>query len=138
MENRAQSTISRGVEITGTIKSDGAVHIDGKIDGEILCQGKVTIGESAQIKGNIRSNVVVVEGSITGNLTAKDKIHMKSTAKVSGDIQSKRLAVEDGVTFVGNSEVNPVGATGGAPPVPETPKKAKEQSAEKRAAAPGP
>jgi cytoskeletal protein CcmA (bactofilin family) len=111
MENNSQSTIARGVEFSGTIKSEGALHIDGVIDGEILCQGDVTVGKSAQIKGNIDSNSVIVEGSVAGNLTAKDKIDMKSTAKVTGDIQSKRLAVEDGVTFVGKSEVNPAGAT---------------------------
>jgi len=111
MENNSQSTIARGVEFSGTIKSEGALHIDGNIDGEIHCQGDVTVGKSAQIKGNIDSNSVIVEGSVAGNLTAKDKIDMKSTAKVTGDIQSKRLAVEDGVTFVGKSEVNPAGST---------------------------
>ena len=129
MENNSQSTIARGVEFSGTIKSEGALHIDGIIDGEIMCQGDVTVGKSAQIKGNIKSNSVIVEGSVAGNLIAKDKIDMKSTAKVTGDIQSKRLAVEDGVTFVGKSEVNPAGSTapnaaaksvsGSPPPVDE-------------------
>ncbi len=111
MENNGQSMIARGVEFTGTIKSEGALHIDGIIDGDLHCQGDVSVGKTAQIKGNIHSNSVVVEGSVSGNLTAKDKIDMKSSAKVTGDIQSKRLAVEDGVTFVGKSEVNPAGSS---------------------------
>lgn len=110
MDAKDQSHIAKDVEITGTIKSSGAVHIDGKLDGELHCQGDVTIGQTAVIKGNINSNSVVVQGNVNGNIIAKDKIDMKSTARVNGDIQSKRLAVEDGVTFVGKSEVNPGGA----------------------------
>lgn len=114
MEKSGQSVIAKDVEITGTVKSGGSVHIDGKLDGELICQGDARVGQGAQIKGNLNANAIVVEGSIQGNLTAKDKIEMKSTAKVVGDIQSKRLAVEDGVTFMGKSEVNPGGSTDSA------------------------
>jgi cytoskeletal protein CcmA (bactofilin family) len=118
MEKSGQSAILKGVEITGTIKSEGPIRIDGKLDGEVFCQADVVVGKDAVIKGNVRSTSVVVEGAITGNITAKDKIDMKATARVTGDIQSKRLSVEDGVTFVGKSEVNPAGAVaaGAEPP----------------------
>ena len=127
MEKSGQSVIAKDVEITGTVKSGGSVHIDGKLDGELICQGDARVGQGAQIKGNLNANAIVVEGSIQGNLTAKDKIEMKSTAKVVGDIQSKRLAVEDGVTFMGKSEVNPGGssAPGEAPPSGSKPPESK-------------
>jgi len=110
MDGNAQSSISKDVEITGTIKSSGSVTIDGKLDGELVAQGDVNVGKSATIKGNINSNSVAVEGTVDGNITAKDKIELLSSARVSGDIRAKRLSVEDGVTFVGRSEVNPTGA----------------------------
>ena len=123
MENSGQSNIGKDVEITGTIKSAGPIQMDGKLDGEIVSAGDVIVGKSANIKGNINSNSVVIEGAIAGNIVAKDKIDMKSSARVNGDIQAKRLSVEDGVTFMGRSEVNASGAkpsTGsdGAPPTP--------------------
>ena len=109
MDGNAQSSISKDVEIIGTIKSRGSVTIDGKLEGELVVQGDVNVGKSATIKGNINSNSVAVEGIINGNITAKDKIDLQSSARVSGDIRAKRLSVEDGVTFVGRSEVNPSG-----------------------------
>ena len=116
MEKREESIIAQDVEIAGAIKSGGSVQFEGILDGELDCQGDVTIGTTAQIKGNLSANSVVVEGSIQGDITAADKIEMKSTATVVGDIQSKRLAVEDGVTFMGKSEVNPGSTSGvGAP-----------------------
>ncbi len=117
-EPNSQSLIAADVQITGTIKSNGSVRIDGKLEGDLICASDAIIGKSAVIKGNITVNTVTIEGTINGNITAKDKIDMKSTAKVNGDIAAKRLAVEDGVTFIGRSEVNPAGsgAAGNAAP----------------------
>jgi cytoskeletal protein CcmA (bactofilin family) len=116
----AQSVITAEMEITGTVKSSGAVRIDGKLDGDLNCSADAVIGKSATIKGNLSVNSVTVEGTIQGNIAAKDKIEMKSTARVTGDISAKRLAVEDGVTFVGKSEVNP--AKSASAPQPAAPR----------------
>jgi len=120
MENNTQETvIASDVQITGTIKTSGSVQFHGKLDGELISEGDVTIGKDADIKGNISANAVAMSGSIKGNISAKDRIQMLSTARVLGDIKAKRLTVEDGVTFVGRSEVNPSGqAPAAAQPPP--------------------
>ena len=102
-----ESVIGSDVEIIGTIKSNGTVRLDGKLEGELLCGGNAILGKSAQVKGNVTATSVTIEGKINGNILAKDKIEMKATATVNGDIKARRLSVEDGVTFVGRSEVNP-------------------------------
>lgn len=104
-----QSVISSEVEIIGTIKTSGSIQIEGRVEGEILSQGDVTIGKSGSVKGNLRVNSVTLAGTVQGNIEAKDRIALKSTARLLGDIKAKRLSVEDGVTFVGKSEVNPTG-----------------------------
>ncbi len=117
MSNEHQeSVIGADVEIIGTIKSNGSVRLDGKLEGELQCGGNAVLGKNAEIKGNITATSVSVEGKISGNILAKDKIEMKSTATVNGDIKARRLSVEDGVTFVGRSEVNP---NAGAAPQPQ-------------------
>lgn len=105
----AKTVIAEDVEITGTIKCESNVQIDGKLNGDLNCIGDALIGSTANIKGNINVNCVTVLGQINGNVTAKDKIDLKTSAYVNGDIRSRRLTVEDGVTFVGKSEVNPSG-----------------------------
>ena len=111
-----ESVIGADVEIIGTIKSNGTVRLDGKLEGELLCGGNAILGKSAQVKGNITATSVSIEGKISGNILAKDKIEMKATATVNGDIKARRLSVEDGVTFVGRSEVNPNAASAPVPP----------------------
>lgn len=106
-----KTTIAEDVEIVGTVKCSGGIRLDGKLSGDLACQGIAVVGKTASIKGNIAAEAVSIEGQISGNITAKDRIEMKSTAHVNGDIRSKRLTVEDGVTFVGKSEVNPSGSS---------------------------
>lgn len=116
---RQESVIGADVEIIGTIKSNGSVRLDGKLEGELLCGGNAILGREAQVKGNITATSVSIEGRINGNILAKDKIEMKATATVNGDIKARRLSVEDGVTFVGRSEVNPNAPAQPAAPTPQ-------------------
>jgi len=106
-EGSQQSVITSEVEIKGTIKSSGSVHIDGKLEGDLICEGDASIGKSASIKGTVTAVSVSIEGTINGSINAQDKIAMKSTANIHGDIRAKRLSVDDGVTFIGKSDVNP-------------------------------
>ena len=105
----ARTVIAEDVEITGAIKCESNVQLDGKLNGDLTCIGDALIGSTANVKGNISVNCVTVLGQINGNITAKDKIELKASAYVNGDIRSKRMTVEDGVTFVGKSEVYPSG-----------------------------
>lgn len=54
MTDNVTNFLASGIEIKGTIRFQNDMHIDGKIEGEIISdKGKVTIGETAQIKGDI-------------------------------------------------------------------------------------
>ncbi len=106
--------IGEDVELTGTIKCNDSIQINGKLNGDLNCTGDAIIGEKATVHGNLTVNGVSVLGQVSGNIVAKDKIELKASARVNGDIKAKRLTVVDGVTFVGKSEVNPSGTTPGA------------------------
>jgi cytoskeletal protein CcmA (bactofilin family) len=105
--------IGEDVELTGTVKCNDSIQINGKLNGDLNCSGDAIIGEKANVQGNLTVNGVSVMGQVNGNIVAKDKIELKSSARVNGDIKSKRLTVVDGVTFIGKSEVNPSGAPAG-------------------------
>ena len=136
MEARESSRtiIAEDVEITGTVKCASNIEIDGKLNGDLSCNGMAIIGTTAHVKGNMAVETITVHGQVTGNITAKDRIQLKPTARLHGDIKAKRLTVEDGVTFVGNSEVNPSGATTPRPAQAEqpTPEPAAAEEGEKQ------
>ena len=116
-----KTIIDTQVTITGTIKSSASIRIDGKLEGDLICEADAVIGQEAIITGNMEVNSISVEGTINGNITAKDRLEMKSTAHITGDVKSKRLTVEDGVTFTGRSEVTPGSTPTSTPATPAQP-----------------
>ncbi|HZE13193.1 MAG TPA: polymer-forming cytoskeletal protein, partial [Chthoniobacterales bacterium] len=62
-----KGTLSSGVSIKGVVKFQKELLIDGEVDGRIDSQGRLTIGKSARIKGDIKTRSVVVDGNVTGN-----------------------------------------------------------------------
>lgn len=118
-----RNVLSSDVEIKGTIKFTNDLVVDGKIEGEIVSDGNLTIGENARIKAEIKTATVVVYGKVQGNITAVDRVDLKATAEVIGDIKAKTITVEAGAVFVGKSTV-------GAPVQTPAPAVAKPAAAE--------
>ena len=96
------SRISAGTKVKGEISSDSDIRIDGEFEGKIISKGRVVIGESAVINGNIVGTNVDLWGKIKGNLYVKDTLSLKSSAKVEGDMHIKRLQVELNASFNGS------------------------------------
>lgn len=102
-----KTVIGEDIEIVGTVKCLSHIQLNGKLHGDLTCNGDAVLGNAGNLQGNTEANSITVFGHVTGNITAKDKIEFKASARVAGDIKSKRLAVEDGASFVGKAEVNP-------------------------------
>jgi cytoskeletal protein CcmA (bactofilin family) len=111
MDQPGSTTNSRNVlggdiEITGTVKFGNELILDGKVDGEILSEGALTIGKNAKVTGEIKTGSAVVYGTVTGNITVKDRAELKSSAQVEGDLKAARVAIEEGAIFIGKSEIS--------------------------------
>ena len=96
------SRISAGTVIKGEIISPTDIRIDGTFEGRVQSKGRVVIGESAIIKGDIVCENVDLWGKVEGNLFVKDTLSLKEGCVVSGNMHIRRLAVELGATFNGN------------------------------------
>ncbi len=105
MNNNTTNVLASGIEIIGSIRFQNDMHIDGKIDGEILSDtGKVTIGEQADIKGDIKAGSVHVYGHVTGNIKSS-RCHLNEHAVIKGDITTSVLSMEEGAHLSGRAEI---------------------------------
>ena len=93
--------INSDTTIEGSIKARGNLRIDGTLRGDLECQGRVVVGASGIIEGNIKCENAEIEGTIKADISVSDLLTLKSTAKVQGDIITKKLAIEPGATFTG-------------------------------------
>ena len=104
-EHSGKDILSSDVEIKGSIKFKKELLIDGKVEGEINSEGVLTIGENADIRGEIKTKSIVVFGKVQGNITVNERCELKSKCTLQGDLKAARLVIEEGATFVGKSEV---------------------------------
>lgn len=95
------SRISAGTVIKGEIQSPYDLRIDGTFEGKILTKGRVVVGESAVIKGDIICENIDLWGKVEGDLFVKDTLALKEGCKMNGNINISRLSVELGATFNG-------------------------------------
>jgi cytoskeletal protein CcmA (bactofilin family) len=100
--------INSDTVIEGSIKAKGNLRIDGKLIGSLECQGRVVIGASGTVEGDIRCENAEIEGSIKANVMVSDLLSLKATAKIHGDIITKKLSIEPGATFTGSCSMGGV------------------------------
>ena len=97
--------ISYGVKVEGKVSSNGSIRLDGTIQGDIICQGNVTIGESGEVYGKVNGQSITIGGKVEGMINAKEKLMLESKADLKGDIFTKILVVEAGARFDGKSNM---------------------------------
>lgn len=94
--------IGNGSAISGDIKVNGFVRIDGDIDGNLETDGNVIVGENARIRGDVKAKSIIIGGIIVGNVTATNSAKVLSEAAVIGDIISHKVQIDDLALFSGH------------------------------------
>ncbi len=99
------SRISTGTTIKGEISSPNDIRIDGRFEGRISSDGRVVVGDKAEIKGDIYCENLDFWGRLSGNLYVKDTLTLKDSSVVNGELHVKRLVVELGAHFDGSCKM---------------------------------
>jgi cytoskeletal protein CcmA (bactofilin family) len=94
--------IAHGTTVEGKITGGASVGIDGMVKGEMNISSKVIVGESGEIKGNIKADDIIIAGKVNGNIEARNLLEAQPTGQIFGDINAHRLMIADGVLFEGN------------------------------------
>ena len=98
-------TLSREVEIKGSITFQKELVIDGKVQGQINSDGVLTIGENADVRGEVKAKSIIIFGKVHGNIAATERCELRSKCILQGDLKAARLLMEEEATFIGQSEV---------------------------------
>ena len=96
------NSIMEGTSIEGEIRSDSNIRIDGRVKGTVNARGRVIVGQTGIIEGEVVCQSSDIEGTVIGKVNCQDLLSLKATAKLQGDINTKKLAIEPGAVFTGN------------------------------------
>ena len=94
--------IGKGSSITGNLRINGFVRLDGDINGNLETDGNIIIGDTARIKGDVKAKAVIVGGIVVGNIISQESVKLLSNSAVLGDVISRKVQIEDKATFHGH------------------------------------
>lgn len=100
-EMQSANMITAGTTITGDVVASGDIRIEGVLIGNLETKGKLVVGTTGQIKGEVTCNYSDVEGFVEGRITVFELLSLKATAKMIGDVITNKLSIEPGAIFSG-------------------------------------
>ena len=95
------NALTAGSKIIGTIIADSDIRIDGLLEGEMQCSGKVVIGEKGRIKGNVVCQNAEILGNLEGKIEVRQTLALRATSDLRGEIKTTTLIVEPNAKFNG-------------------------------------
>lgn len=105
------NALAAGTIIKGNIITETDFRLDGSVEGDIQCKGKIVVGPKGSVTGNIIAENAEILGQITGNVQVTNKLVLKATAIVQGDISSQQLEIEPNAQLNGTCRMeNPIKA----------------------------
>ncbi|MDO4727954.1 MAG: polymer-forming cytoskeletal protein [Bacteroidota bacterium] len=107
--------IAEGTKIKGDIESQVDFRLDGELIGNFSSGGKLVIGETGKIVGNIICKNLDVEGYYEGKVEVQELLSVKSKAVIRGEVSVGKLSVEPGAEFTATCKMT--ANTRGAEPI---------------------
>ncbi|HBX56922.1 bactofilin family protein [Pseudomonas sp. UBA2684] len=81
------SLIAAGAELSGDLRFQGAVQVDGRVSGNLLTSdGMVRVSVEGQVEGEIRAPHIVIDGEVIGDVYAGEHLELGSRARVRGNL----------------------------------------------------
>lgn len=96
---KEQNKIAQGTLIKGNIDSQGSFRVEGKVVGNIKTPGKVVVGKTGFIEGQIECENADFEGGFKGELKVQKLLTLRATAKIEGEVFADKLSIEPGAIF---------------------------------------
>jgi len=101
--------LSSGTEVKGEIRLSGDFRIDGTFSGTINCKGKVVVGPTGRIDGEIICQNADFSGEVKATVKVTELLTLKETARFTGDITTNKISIEPGAKFSGNCTMESTG-----------------------------
>ncbi len=108
------SRIGRGVVIRGTIRGDGDLTVEGRVEGSLEVSGEIEIGETGQVRAPISADRIVVRGAVAGDVRGTESVILEEGARVVGDLAAPSVGIRPGGLLRGYVSTTGKSAAAGA------------------------
>ena len=98
------SLIARGTLIRGDLRFNGALHLDGRIEGTVVAEGDdamFTVSEHGEVQGEVHVPHAVINGHITGDVHVSVRLELAPLARIDGDLRYHTMEMAAGAQVNG-------------------------------------
>ncbi|MFQ5801379.1 MAG: polymer-forming cytoskeletal protein [Candidatus Methylomirabilales bacterium] len=97
--------LGEGTEFRGVLSFQGTVRIDGRLEGEVLGDELLIVGEEGVLKAEVEVGTLISSGKIMGNIRAKNRIELLASSRIIGNITTPCLVVAEGAILNGTCDM---------------------------------
>ena len=106
-EPRSNTVIAKDLIVTGQLRGEGVVQIEGTVEGEVNLKGYVIVTPTGRVKGPVEADVIRVAGQVEGNLVSHDHVQLERTGTINGDVTTVSFVIENGGRLNGRTTMVP-------------------------------
>jgi cytoskeletal protein CcmA (bactofilin family) len=107
---RAESVIDVHSTFDGRYETEQDLRVEGKISGEVVCRGTLTIERDAIANARIEARDAAICGRVDGEIVCSGRLRLTATAIVTGTLRAGTLVIEEGASLRGDVETVQDGA----------------------------
>lgn len=97
----ADTVIASGLAVKGDLNSDNDILVDGTVEGSIVTNGNLVIGQPASINGHLQARSITIAGQLKGDVNATEAVTLEASAHMEGNITSPQLSIAPGAYLRG-------------------------------------
>jgi len=105
METPIKNAIGKDTVIKGDVESSGDIRVDGKLIGSLKSNGKIFVGQTGCVEGDMTCKQAEIAGVVKGILKCEELTTLKATSKVELEMLTKQLCIEVGAVFTGKCQM---------------------------------
>ena len=79
-DTNAIDRIAEGTVLEGSVNSARSIRVDGKVKGSVVCAGRVVVGKTGVIDGEIECDSADIEGTLNSTIKVNGMLELRPTA----------------------------------------------------------
>ena len=97
--NPHKMVIPEGVIIEGSLTGGSDTEISGRVEGDVTVEGRLFLGASALISGNVRAGSCRVEGLVEGKVECSEDLDLGQSGRLNAEVMAGKRVQLAGQVF---------------------------------------
>ncbi len=99
----------------GDLSGDEEIVVNGRFEGTLRAERRVTIGADAEMLGEVHAREIVVAGRVRGDVHATERAELRSTCTIEGNVHAPKIVIAEGARLEGKVAMSEKKEPGAAP-----------------------